>query len=303
MIQRRYSNALIVVAILAAALLIYSARLELIEAIGNASILFLGLLYLATLSQNVTLWLVFHTSIDAGDFYLHTAKMHFGGQVAKYLPGKVWGLVYQATLKSDDVPLGHIVQGNIILYALGIISVVFSSLALLVYPISLWIAAVVLIAGAFASAFCMSSDHLYRIIQRFSRLSARFELSSAVPRTHFPVATRIGVYFALMLTYVLANVFLLYAFFDFDMHQALRLCAYLGIAWLAGVVVAISPSGFGVREAVFIGIGHISDENSFELYASIAIVARVIQVIQDLVSAFLVPGIVGKFVTRPRPPA
>ncbi len=300
MIQRRYSSTLIVVAILAAALLVYSAYDELIEAIGNASILFLGLLYFATLAQNVTLWLVFHASVDAGDLYLDTAKMHFGGQVAKYLPGKIWGLVYQATLKSDSVPLGHIVQGNIVLYALGVVSVVFSSLALIVYPISLLIAVVVLFAGAVLSAFCMSSDHLYRLIQRFSRLSARFELSNAAPRTDFSVPTRIGVYFALILTYVLSNVFLLNSFFDFDIHQALRLSAYLGIAWLAGIIVAISPSGFGVREVVFIGIGQVSDENSFELYASIAIVARVIQVMQDLLSAFLVPGIVGLFVNRSR---
>ena len=51
-----------------------------------------------------------------------------------------------------------------------------------------------------------------------------------------------------------------------------------------------------------IGIGQISDENSFELYASIAIVARVIQVGQDLLSAFLVPGIVGLYFNRSRSP-
>ncbi len=303
MIQRRYSSALIVVAMLAAALLVFSAREELLEAISNASILFLGLVYLATLTQNVTLWLVFHSSIGAGDRYLDTAKMHFGGQVAKYLPGKVWGLVYQATLKSDSMPFGHIVQGNIVLYAMGVVSVIFASAALIVYPISLWLAVIVLVAGAAVSAFCMSSDHLYRVIQRFSRLSARFELTSDTPATDFSIATRVAVYFILVLTYVLSNVFLLYAFFDFDIHHALRLSAFLGIAWLAGVVVAISPSGLGVREAVFIGIGYVSDESSFEMYASIAIAARVIQVMQDLLSAFLVPGIVGVFFSRSRPPA
>ena len=300
MIQRRYSHAVIAVAILAAALLVYSAGDDLADAIRNASILFLGLAYLATLAQNVTLWLVFHASIAAGGHYLATARMHFGGQVAKYLPGKVWGLVYQATLKSDDMPVGHIVQGNIVLYALGVVSVVFACLALIAYPLSLVIAAIVLFAGAAVSAFAMSSDHLYRIIQRFSRLSARFELTNAVPKTDISIATRAGVYVVLIVTYVLSNVFLLYAFFDVDIHQALRLSAYLGIAWLAGVVVAVSPSGLGIREAVFIGIGQITDENSFELYASIAIVARVIQVIQDLISAFLVPGIVGMFPNRSR---
>lgn len=303
MIQRRYSSALIIVAILAAALLVFSAREELLEAVSNASILYLGLVYLATLTQNVSLWLVFHSSIGAGNRHLDSAKMHFGGQVAKYLPGKIWGLVYQATLKTNSMPIGHIVQGNIVVYAMGVVSVFFTSAALIAYPISLSLAAIILVAGAAVSAFCMSSDHLYRVIQRFSHLSARFELTSDTPRTNFSIATRVAVYLILIVTYVLSNVFLLYAFFDFDIHQALRLSAYLGIAWIAGVLVAISPSGLGVREAVFIGIGYVNDESSFEMYASIAIAARVIQVLQDLISAFLVPAIVGMFFSRSRQPA
>ena len=293
MSKRRYSTALIVIALAAAALFVYSVRAELAEAIGTASILFLGLLYAATLTQNVTLWLVFHASTGAGDSYLQTSRMYFGGQIAKYLPGKVWGLVYQATLKSVNMPMGNIVQGNIVIYAMSVSSVVFASLALITYRLSIPLATVVLVVGAALSAYIMSSDHLYRIIQRFSRLSARLELTKSIPPTDFSMVTRVGVYLLLILSYVFSNVFLLYAFFDFDLHQVLRMSAYLGIAWLAGVIVAISPSGIGVREAVFIGIGYVSDESSLELYASIAIVARAIQVLQDLVSAFLVPAFVG----------
>jgi hypothetical protein len=291
--KRHFSSALIVIALIAAVVFVYSARDELIETIRSASILFLGLLYAATLTQNIILWLVFHASAGAGRAYLQTSRMHFGGQVAKYLPGKVWALIYQATLKSDSMPVGHIVQGNIVIYALGVLSVVFASLALISYPLSMPLAVVVLATGGALSAYFMSSDHLYRIIQRFSRLSARFELTESVPATDFSIVTRVGVYLALLLAYVLSNVFLLYAFFDFDLHQALRLSAYLGIAWLAGIIVAISPSGIGVREAVFIGIGYAGDASSLELYASIAIMARAIQILQDLVSAFLVPTIVG----------
>ena len=291
--KRHYSSALIVIALVAAVMLIYSARDGLTEAISTASLHFLGLLYAATLTQNLTLWLVFHVSAGAGDAYLQTSKMHFGGQVAKYLPGKVWGLVYQATLKSDTMPFGNIVQGNIVIHALSVLSVVTASLALIIYSFSMSIAVIVLLVGGGLSVYLMSSDHLYRIIQRFSRLSARFELTMAVPATDFSVGTRAGTYLILLLSYVLSNVFLLYAFFDLDLHEVLQLTAYLGIAWLAGVMVAISPSGLGVREAVFIAIGYAGDASSFELFASIAIVARAIQVLQDLVSAFLVPTIVG----------
>ena len=293
MIKRRYSSALLVVALAVAVFLVYSAREELVAAVAAASVLFLGLVYLTTLAQNLTLWLVFHASAGAGGEYLQTAKMHFGGQVAKYVPGKVWSFVYQATLKADEMPMGNIVQGNIVIYTLGVMSVVFSSLALITYPYSMPAAVIILLMGAAVSSYFMSSDHLYRVIQRFSVLTRRFTLTENVPATDFPMPLRVGVYLILLATYVLSNLFLLYAFFDVDVHQALRLSAYLGIAWLAGVAVAIMPAGLGIREAVFVGIGYISDDSSFQLYASIAIVARAIQVLQDLLSAFLVPAIVG----------
>ncbi len=291
--MRRYSTVLIVIALAVAVVFVYTARNELVAAVSNASVLFLGLLYVATLTQNIVLWLVFHASAGAGDAYLQTARMHFGGQVAKYLPGKVWAIVYQATLKSDGMPVGHILQGNIVIYVLGVLSVVFACTALLLYPLSILLAALVLGIGGILSAYFMSSDHLYRHIQRFSRLSPRFELTATVPATDFSIVTRVVVYLLLLASYVLSNVFLLYAFFDFGIHEVLRLTAFLGIAWLVGVVVAVSPAGIGVREAVFVAIGYVNDASSFELYAGIAVVARAIQILQDLLSAFLVPAAVG----------
>ncbi|MBJ18187.1 MAG: hypothetical protein CL933_02070 [Deltaproteobacteria bacterium] len=291
--RRVYSTLLIVIALAVAGLFVYSARAELVEAISAASPLFLALLYLATLVQNLTLWLVFHVSSGAGNAFSKTCRMHFGGQVAKYVPGKIWALVYQATLKSDSMPMGNIVQGNIVIYALSVISVVSMSLTLIVQAWSVPAALIVLAVGGGLSVYFMSSDHLYRIIQRFSRLSARFELTAVVPATDFSMVTRVSAYVVLLLSCLLSNVFLLHAFFDLELFEVMRLSAYLGIAWLAGVIVAISPSGLGVREAVFVGIGYVADANSFELFASIAIVARAIQILQDLVSAFLVPAIVG----------
>jgi hypothetical protein len=294
---------LLIVALTVTGAFVYSARHELIEALGRVSLAFVALVYVATLVQNIIMWLVFHESAGAGNDYIRTCRMHFGGQVAKYVPGKIWALVYQGTLKSSGMPMGNIVQGNIVVYALGVLSVVVASTALLVQEWSRPIAAVLVIGGAVVAAYLMSSDHLYRIVQRLSRLSKRTELTEHVPATHFSLATRVGAYTVLLVSYVLSNVFLLYAFFDFELMQVLRLTAYLGIAWLAGVIVAVSPSGLGVREAAFVGIGYLTGENSFEILAGIAIVARAIQILQDLVSAFLVPAVVGFLQNKNEPGA
>jgi hypothetical protein len=221
--------------------------------------------------------------------------MHFGGQVAKYVPGKIWAIVYQGTLRPDAMRMGHIVQGNIVVTALAVLSVLVASAALLLQQWSLAATAVLLIAGAGVAAYLMASDHLYRIVQRLSRLSRRTELTEQIPAAGLSLLARVGAYVALLTSYVLTNVFLLCAFYDFELAEVLRLSAYLGIAWLAGVVVAITPSGLGVREAAFVGIGYLTGENSFEVFASIAVVARAIQILQDLLSAFLVPAVVGLF--------
>ena len=280
------------IAIVAALALIYVARDELLGAIGSVSMVFLALTFAATLAMNLVLWLVFHAGVEGGKDFLTTSKMYFGGQVAKYIPGKVWSVVYQATLRSASMPVGNIVQANLVIYALTILSAVFASLALILYPVSKLIAALLIVVGALLSAFFISSDHLYKILQRVSRFSKKVELTSIVPRTEFSMAVRVLVYGLVSSLYVLSNVFLLFVFYDFELADALRLTAYLGVSWVAGVVVAITPSGFGVREAVFVTIGTVGDPNNFELYASIAIIARVIQVGQDLISALLVPSVV-----------
>jgi uncharacterized membrane protein YbhN (UPF0104 family) len=276
-----------------AAIFIYSARVELIAAVSSASLLFTALTVVATLALNLVVWFVFHASVGNENTRTQTTKMFFGGQVAKYLPGKVWGIVYQATVKSSDVPVGNIIQANIVSYALTVLSTVFACVALLVYPSSLALAVVVIVIGAILSVYLFSSDHLYRVIQQVSRLSKRFELASNVPLIDFSISFRFAIYGLLVCFYVLSNLFLLFIFFEFSLEHALQLTAYLGIAWLAGIVVAITPSGLGVREIVFIALGSVTGTGSYELYASIAIVARAVQVLQDLVFALIVPAAFG----------
>lgn len=293
MIRQRYSTILLLVAVAAAAIFVFSARAELIAAVSSASLSFAALTVFATLASNLVVWFVFHASVGNESTRAQTARMFFGGQVAKYLPGKVWGIVYQATVKSSDVPVGNIIQANIVTYALTVLSTVFATAALLVYPSSLLIAVVVIVIGAILSAYLFSSDHLYRVIQQVSRLSKRFELTSNVPLIDFSISFRFAVYGLLVCSYVLSNLFLLFIFFEFSLEDALQLTAYLGIAWLAGIVVAITPSGLGVREVVFVALGSVTGTGSYELYASIAIVARAVQVLQDLVFALVVPAAFG----------
>jgi hypothetical protein len=292
---RRYSIALISISVVVAAMFIYSSRHELIAAISSASVTFALLTFVTTLAYNLVIWIVFHSSAGAGKAYLQTSKMYFGAQVAKYMPGKVWGIVYQATLKAAGMPMGHIVQANIVVLAVSVISTVFVSLALIVYPVSLVAASVVLLVGGWLSAYILNSDHLYQIIQRLSRLAKRFELTSEVPEIEFSLPTRFAIYGLLTALYVVSNICLLYIFFDIELAEALQLIAYLGIAWLAGLVVAVTPSGLGVREVVFVALGSVAGTGSYDLYASIAIVVRVVQVFQDLAFAFLVPSAIGFF--------
>src|SRR5210317_1978474 len=108
--RKHYSTVLLLAAVAAAAIFVHSARVELIAAVSSASLSFAALTVIATLASNLVVWFVFHASMGNENARAQTAKMFFGGQVAKYLPGKVWGIVYQAAVKSSDVPVGNIIQ-------------------------------------------------------------------------------------------------------------------------------------------------------------------------------------------------
>ena len=295
MTRKRYSRVLLTVAIVLAAIFVYSVRGELLAAISTASPTFAALTVVSTLAYNLVVWLVFHASIGGEKAYVQTSKMFFGAQVAKYVPGKVWSIVYQATFKSSSMPVGNIIQANIVVITLTVISAGFGCAALIIYPSSISFAIAVFVAGAVLSAYVFSSNHLYQFIQRLSALSKKSELTAEVPAIRFSLTARFAVYALLSSLYILSNLFMLYIFFDLQLTEALRLTAYLGIAWLAGVAVTITPSGLGVREIVFVALGSMTGTGGYELYASVAIAARAVQVLQDLVFALFVPFVVGLF--------
>jgi uncharacterized membrane protein YbhN (UPF0104 family) len=89
--------------------------------------------------------------------------------------------------------------------------------------------------------------------------------------------------------YVVSYSLMLHSVFGFDYTTSLTFTAYLGLAWVVGVLSIVSPGGLGVREAVFIMMAHASGVAvTLELLSVIAVVSRLWLVAQEIVGVLIV---------------
>ena len=81
--------------------------------------------------------------------------------------------------------------------------------------------------------------------------------------------------------YMLTILGMIFAFYDMAPLVALQLAAYQCLAWVAGVLSVIVPAGMGVREAVFLLLGSITDRYLLEQLQSLAVFTRTLQIVQE----------------------
>ncbi|MBE9563224.1 MAG: hypothetical protein IMF12_10225 [Proteobacteria bacterium] len=81
----------------------------------------------------------------------------------------------------------------------------------------------------------------------------------------------------------------MFAVFNFSMVQSANYIAYLGIAWIVGVLSFFIPGGMGVRELVFVILANsVSNEVSLEMLSSIAVISRFWIILQELTGISLI---------------
>jgi len=88
------------------------------------------------------------------------------------------------------------------------------------------------------------------------------------------------------MTYLLTISTIVLAFYEVTLYEAIEISVYQCLAWVAGMLVFIVPAGMGVREAVFLVLGNLSNTFSTEQIQSLAILTRFVQLIQDILFSF-----------------
>lgn len=217
--------------------------------------------------------------------YLQTYQLFFYSQLTKYIPGKIWLLLYQRAYLKHPQATSIIILVNIELMALMTINVI-SVAILLLFKNSLSL--ILYIVLCTVNIFFLYKDILNKILrwslQKFPFLHTRIVVNHSLESA----LTLIINYSIFTLTYLISYFLLLMAVFHFSILQSADYIALLGIAWFIGVISFIIPLGMGVRELTFIILSqYLSTHISIELVSSIAIISRFWAILQEISTILL----------------
>lgn len=200
-------------------------------------------------------------------------NFYFISQLLKHLPGRIWGIGYQAAYGRSEAALGTWVGVNLAHMAAASFWALAAAIALLVMLQSPATAGVVLAAAAaaFAGMVLMSAW-----MDRWRPLSRWPFLRDAVTGPFSRVGA--GAWVRIVLVFLFANLlqhgsWLAYgqAFGLPGAGVVLSLSAAYMLAWFIGYVALLTPSGIGIRELSFAWIAGSHDP---ELVALMAVVGR-----------------------------
>lgn len=230
---------------------------------------------------------------------LRTACMlQFLAQIAKYIPGKIWGSVLQAQVSGTARVGGFLLAGTdlavfliLTLSGLGVALLVLTRSAPLAFGAVLL---ALILPAAFASQAWLANVSL-RVSTTLGIRPPEVDDARPGPSLQeFLFATSIHsvIYLGSMMMLIAATT-------ELDRNGLLLATASVLIAWVLGTLAFVFPSGIGVREVAFVFIGHfLRVPVEMDTLAAIAVVVRLAQVAQDLVTAVLLAPLLARSVSR-----
>jgi len=209
-------------------------------------------------------------------------KMYMVGQIAKYIPGKIWGMAYQASHVTGMAGAAGVVLANMEM----MLSVMFmTSIVALILLCSLamkYLAALLALLGMCGFLFLYKTNFVNHVLKLLSRKFKALTVFEEVEKRQTGFVEGTIFYLIFCTVYVLSNVLMLDAVFHFSFSESATYIALLSVAWIGGVFAFIVPAGMGVREVLFVAASsYMLPEYSVEILASIAIFSRLWQIIQE----------------------
>lgn len=206
-------------------------------------------------------------------------------QIAKYVPGRVWGVVVQGLLMGAGLSMRQLVVANIETTILLMGAVVGTGVVLATWAlvgtwlgvlacVGLWLALVVVVRTKILATAT-------QWVQAFFPARFRAAADAAVPPPPRKITT--GIQLACLLVFYGGGwLVLLASGFGFAWGQSGVLVSLLCFSYALGVL-SLLPAGFGAREAAFVGLGHLLHAD-VSMLASIAVLTRLAMVLIDLAS-------------------
>jgi hypothetical protein len=248
--------------------------------------LFIGSVLLAVI-DNILFCQLFNQLLAKNGLTLHwrdVGQMYFFGQFSKYIPGKLWNLVYHATFSSSPGSSKAIIASNIDLTGLAILRNTSLGLSLILYTMHPALGITAFGAGLLLFLIVFRARIAEKFVIWSSRILPGMGVGSPAAGPNTPLSRVALMYCATGTVFTTCNYMLLDATFALQSNEIVLLMAYLSLAWVVGVLAFVIPAGFGVREAAFVLLASQlgSSEQSTATLAAIAVVYRLWQICHEI---------------------
>ena len=193
--------------------------------------------------------------------------LFFTSQILKHVPGRIAGVAYQIGNTRRSTPAAPWIAANLMHTALTLYTAVIVSASLL-FATRPWLMFLMLAVGTaiwLAGSLCglphrinsllpLHEGRIWNALRRLAQLTAEIPHSA-----HLKIFGWMILSWAL---YTLAWVAYGLAHPALGAEGGVHFCALYNLAWLAGYLSLVTPSGLGVREAVFASLALNADPAS-----------------------------------------
>lgn len=214
---------------------------------------------LAGIAGFVAFRILFERMQPAAIGLIPLARLYFIGQLMKHLPGRIWGVAYQAA-RGREVTLSQWASVNLVFMAVSTLFALWAASLIIGMALDFRVAIAIVMIGLALYVFAWTEPSLAILAKmaRGTRLRAARDFADALQG--FAASCRIwkpNVAIWLLICW-LANIgsWAGYglAWPEMSVGGAVQLCALYTLAWFAGYASVFAPSGIGVRELVFVAL-------------------------------------------------
>lgn len=209
-------------------------------------------------------------------------SLSFSAQIAKYLPGKIWGILYQTMKINVDGGIKYIFLSNIDLMVFTVFSSLFLSISMILYQrIHIFIVIIVFLITPLISLYMTFFFSYFFVRTPFIKLY--FNTTEFLDRCFNCSFWSLVCCYSFFLFNFFAFIIFIISVFNFNFYFAMELAGLLIFTWVLSSLVIFFPAGIGIREYAFILIGsNIYNSISVEQLSTIALTVRLWQVFTDL---------------------
>ena len=202
-------------------------------------------------------------------------------QIVRYIPGKIWGIFYQARQLASQVGSREVWAANFVQLAIGTAAsaIAVAWAASLVF-FDAWTAFVTLAVLVIALYLSLWQKWIHHTVRRLTPTAFRSTPS-------LPVDQSIEIFLSLLVewaAYLLSWVILLYG--THSPGDAVVISILYVASWILGFAVTVVPGGIGIREGTFVSLGGVLGFNPGMLMFY-ALLARLLFTLADLINGIL----------------